>query len=47
MDGCVPGDLGGRGCAGPYVVDGADVAAVEAKAGTGAEHLRVCRVGGA
>ena len=58
VHGGIPGDLRGRRCAGPDVVDGADVAAVEAEARAGAEHLppgggvgaleegERCRVGG-
>jgi len=38
VDGGVPRDLGGRRGAGADVVDGADVAAVEADARAGAEH---------
>ena len=42
----IPGCLGGGGCAGADIVYGADVAAVEAEAGAGVEHLAVVGVGG-
>ena len=45
MDGGVPGDLAGGDAAGAYVVDGADVAAVEAEAGAEMEHAFIGRVG--
>ena len=41
MDGRVPRDLGGRGGARADVVDGADVAAIEADAGMVLEEVRV------
>lgn len=47
VDGGVPGDLGGGRRAGADVVDGADVAAIEAEARAGAEHGFVGWVGGA
>ncbi len=46
VDGGVPGDLGGGRGAGADVVDGADVAAIEAEARAGAEHGFVGWVGG-
>ena len=45
MDGGVPGDLAGGAAAGADVVDGADVAAVEAEAGAEMEHAFVGWVG--
>lgn len=41
VDGSVPGDLAGCAAAGADVVDGADVAAVEADAGPELEHAFV------
>ena len=45
VDGSVPGDLGGGAAAGADVVDGADVAAVEAEARAELEHAFVGGVG--
>ena len=46
MHGRVPADLAGGVTTGPDVIYGADVAAVEAEAGAGLEHVAVSGIGG-
>lgn len=45
MNGGIPGDLAGGVAARSDVINGADVAAIEAEAGTVLEHVTVGRVG--